>query len=297
MLHQTTFLTLLLLLRCSTPATNQDELFKSAVFTAKNSFTSGVEGPSVDKQGNVYAVNFAEQGTIGKVTPDGKAGIFIRLPAGSIANGSRFNNKGNMIIADYTGHNILELNIQSQKLELVAHAPQMTQPNDVAVDSKGHIYASDPDFKAGKGRIWLIQNGQVSLLDSLQSPANGIEVSADERTLYVGAARSVWAYDLLHDGTVNNKRLLVTFPDFGTDGMRCDIEGNLYVARIGKGVVAKISPQGTIIKEIQLIGQKPTNVAFGGKDGRTVYVTLMDQGNIESFRTDVAGREWQMQKH
>jgi len=79
--------------------------------------------------------------------------------------------------------------------------------------------------------------------------------------------------------------------------MRCDAEGNLYVARIGKGVVAKISPQGTILQEIQLIGKKPTNVAFGGSDGRTVYVTLMDQGNLESFRTDIPGREWQMQNH
>lgn len=297
MLYQTIFLTTLLLLCGNIRATAQDDLFKSSVFTAKGSFTSGVEGPSVDKSGNVYAVNFAEQGTIGKVTPDGKAEIFIRLPKGSIANGTRCNNKGNMIIADYAAHNIFEVNIKSRKLKLVAHTPQMTQPNDVAIDSKGCIYASDPDFKAAKGRIWLIQkNGKVSLLDTL-GPANGIEVSPDERTLYVGASRTVWAYDLLKDGTVKNKRMLITFDEAGTDGIRCDVQGNLYVARIGKGVVAKISPQGNIIKEIQLIGQKPTNVAFGGEDGRTVYVTLMDQGNIESFRNDIPGREWQMQHH
>jgi len=187
--------------------------------------------------------------------------------------------------------------MRTRKLKLIVHAPQMTQPNDVAIDSKGRIYASDPDFKNAKGRIWLIpKKGKVILLDSL-GPANGIEVSPDESKLYVGESRSVWIYDRLKDGTVNNKRLLITFPDFGTDGMRCDAEGNLYVARIGKGVVAKISPQGTIIQEIQLIGKKPTNVAFGGSDGRTVYVTLMDQGNLESFRTDIPGREWQMQNH
>ncbi|MGH2566107.1 MAG: SMP-30/gluconolactonase/LRE family protein, partial [Ginsengibacter sp.] len=65
---------------------------------------------------------------------------------------------------------------------------------------------------------------------------------------------------------------------------------------IGKGVVAKVSPTGAILKEIELIGKKPTNVAFGGKDGRTVYITLMDMGNLESFRVDIPGREWNMKR-
>ena len=78
--------------------------------------------------------------------------------------------------------------------------------------------------------------------------------------------------------------------------MRCDIAGNLYIARIGKCVVAKISPTGEILKEIELIGKKPTNIAFGGKDGCTVYVTLMDMGNLESFRVNTPGREWKMQR-
>ena len=73
--------------------------------------------------------------------------------------------------------------------------------------------------------------------------------------------------------------------------MRCDVKGNLYIARIGKGVVVKLSPKGEVLQEIKLTGKKPTNVAFGGKDGRTVYVTLMDQGNLESFRVDDPGQE------
>jgi len=58
----------------------------------------------------------------------------------------------------------------------------------------------------------------------------------------------------------------------------------------------KISPEGVIIKEIPLVGKDPTNIAFGGTDGCTAYVTLQDQGNLESFRTDIPGREWEMQK-
>jgi len=79
--------------------------------------------------------------------------------------------------------------------------------------------------------------------------------------------------------------------------MRCDVKGNIYLARIGKGTIAKISPEGQILREITLIGKKPTNVAFGGKDERTLYVTLMDNGNLENVQVDEAGREWQMQKN
>ncbi|MCC6289702.1 MAG: SMP-30/gluconolactonase/LRE family protein [Chitinophagaceae bacterium] len=269
-----------------------DTLFQSHVFTPAGGFTHGVEGPSVDKYGNIYAVNFSKQGTIGKITPAGNAEVFITLPDSSVANGSRFDGNGNMILADYVGHNIFSVNMASKQLTVIAHAPQMTQPNDVAVDSKGHIYASDPNFKAGTGRIWRVDgNGAVTLLDTL-GPANGIEVSPDEKKLFVGAGRSIWVFDLSPEGTVSNRRLLTQFPDFGTDGMRCDVDGNIYMARIGKGVVAKIAPSGELIREITLTGKNPTNVAFGGKDGRTVYVTLMDQGNLESFRVDKQGREW-----
>src|SRR5664279_87450 len=72
-------------------------LFTSSIFTPAGSFTNGVEGPSVDKNGMVYAVNFSKQGTIGQVTVSGTPGIFITLPGGSIGNGTRFDSKGNMI--------------------------------------------------------------------------------------------------------------------------------------------------------------------------------------------------------
>jgi len=290
---------LLLFAGCSLVAVAQksasNEPFKSSVFTPVNSFTSGVEGPAVDKSGNIYAVNFNHQGTIGQVTPKGVANIFIELPGGSIGNGIRFDRQGNMFIADYTNHNVLKVEMSAKKLTVLAHEPRMHQPNDIAIDSKDRIYASDPDFKAGTGRIWRIDtDGKVTLLDSLQGPANGIEISTDEKTLYVNAVPKVWAYDLLPSGEVGKKHLLIEFPDFGMDGMRCDIKGNLYIARFGKGTVVKVSPEGKVIQEITLVGKRPTNVAFGGKDGRTVYVTLQDKGNIESFLADYPGREWKM---
>ena len=195
------------------------ELFKSSVIMPVNSSTDGVEGPAVSKSGTVYWVNFAHQGTIGQFTADGNASVFIELPHGSIGNGIRFDSRGNMLIADYTNHNVLKVDMSSGKLTTFAHESRMSQPNDIAIDSKDRLYASDPDWKSGKGRIWKIDNnGEVSFLDSLGT-ANGIEVSPDEKTLYVNASRKIWAYDLSPEGSVSNKHVLVEFSDSGMDGM------------------------------------------------------------------------------
>lgn len=79
------------------------------------------------------------------------------------------------------------------------------------------------------------------------------------------------------------------------DGMRSDSEGNLYITRHGKGTVVIVSARGTILKEIVLAGKNPINLAVGGEDGSTVYVTLKGSGNTEWFRVDNPGREWTMQ--
>jgi sugar lactone lactonase YvrE len=295
-------LTILVLMEesCVSSKSNRSEnknLYQSKAFTPANSFTHGVEGPAVDKSGNVYAVNFSHEGTIGIMTPSGKPSLFVELPDSSIGNGIRFDSHGSMFIADYKMHNVLKVDMETKNISVYAHESRMTQPNDLAIDSKDRIYASDPNFKSNTGRVWRVdRNSSVTLLDSLSSIANGIEVSPDEKKLYVGANRKIFAYDLSSGGTISNKKLLIEFPDFSTDGMRCDSKGNLYIARIGKGVVAKVSPAGKLLREIKLVGKKPTNVAFGGNDGRTVYVTLMDMGNLESFRVDVSGREWEMKK-
>ncbi len=271
-------------------------LYNSAVIMPVNSSTNGVEGPAVDQSGALYWVNYEKQGTIGLLSPGGAPGLFVELSNGSIGNGIRFDSHGNMLIADYTNHNVLKVDMTTREVTIFAHEARMSQPNDIAIDSRDRIYASDPDWKSGTGKVWRIDtDASVTLLDSLGT-ANGIDLSPDDKTLYVNASGNIYAYDLSPEGAISNKRVLISFADRGMDGMRCDIKGNLYVARFGKGMVVKISPEGKVIKEIKLVGNKPTNVAFGGADGCTVYVTLQDQGNLESFRTDQPGREWEMQK-
>jgi sugar lactone lactonase YvrE len=271
------------------------ELYKSSQFTPLNSFTSGAEGPAVDGDGNLYAVNFSKEGTIGKITPSGAGSIFIELPGGSVGNGIRFNSEDEMMIADYTNHNILKVNMATKQLTVYAHNDTMNQPNDIAIDGKDRLYASDPNWKESTGRIWRVDtDGTMTLLEDHMGTTNGIEVSPDETKLYVNESvqRKVWVYDLSENGSISNKRLLIEFPDFGMDGMRCDVDGNLYITRYGKGVIAKVSPEGKVLKEIVLSGKKSSNIAFGGTDGKTAYVTLQDNGNIETFRVEASGREW-----
>ncbi len=263
--------------------------------TPRNSFTSGIEGPAVAADGILYAVNYGRQGTIGQINPDGMASEFIALPDSSIGNGIRFNSQGDMLIADYTRHNILKVNMSDRNISVLAHEPQMNQPNDLAITSTDILFASDPNWKESTGQLWRITpSGEVTLLETSMGTTNGLEVSPDDRILYVNESvqRKVWAYDLDSMGNISNKRMLIEFPDFGMDGMRCDSEGNLYITRHGKGTVVVVSPQGEILKEYKAAGKNITNIAFGGDDGKTCFITVADHGNLETFKADFAGRSW-----
>jgi sugar lactone lactonase YvrE len=123
---------------------------------------------------------------------------------------------------------------------------------------------------------------------------NGIEVSPDGKKLYVNESvqRNVWVFDIQPDGSLANKKLLKKFPDFGFDGMRCDIDGNLYITRHGKGTVVVLSPAGKILREIDVLGAKPSNLCFGGPDGRTVYVTEVEHRRLVHFRVERPGLAW-----
>ncbi len=75
--------------------------------------------------------------------------------------------------------------------------------------------------------------------------------------------------------------------------MRCDVDGNLYVTRYGKGTVAVVSPKGEVLRDIDVLGMKPSNICFGGPDGKTVYVTEVEHKRLVQFRVDRPGLAWQ----
>jgi len=178
---------------------------------------------------------------------------------------------------------------------LFAVEPTMHQPNDLAIGPDGVLYASDPDWKEGDGALWRIDtDGTVTQLADGKGTTNGIEVSPDGETLYVAESRQhrVLAYDLSAAG-IANERVLIEFEDHNLDGMRCDVDGNLYVTRHGAGLVLKLSPPGQVLRRIELPGAMPSNLCFGGADGRTVYVTEVENRQVLRFRADRPGLSWQ----
>lgn len=277
------------------PSMAQD-LFVATPLTAERGFTAGIEGPAVDAAGNIYAVNFGRQQAIGIVTPQGAAREFAVLPGASVPNGLRFDRDGTLYVADYVGHNVFRIAPGTDTPRLHAHEARMSQPNDLAITADGVLYASDPDWEHNTGRVWRIhRDGKVSLAADGMGTANGIDISPDGRTLYVNESvqRNIWAFSIAVDGALSDKRLLRRFDDYGMDGMRVDVDGNLYVSRFGKGTVVKLAPDGTLLREITLPGGRPSNLCFGGADGRTVYVTEVEHQRLLQFRVDRPGLEWQ----
>ncbi len=278
---------------------NAEELFVARPLTAEKSFTDGVEGPACDRDGNLFAVNFEKQQTIGKTTPDGKTEIFVTLPGASTGNGIRFDKKGMMYVADYVEHNVLKIDPDTKEITVFAHESNMNQPNDLAIAPDDTLWASDPAWGKSTGQIWRIdRDGKVTLAAENMGTTNGVEVSPDGKSLYVNESvqRNVWSFRIEKDGSLTHKKLIREFPDHGFDGMRCDVDGNLYITRHGKGTVVKMSPEGEILKEIDVLGKSPTNLCFGGKDGRTVYVTEAEKQRLVEFRADKPGLSWKLQQ-
>jgi len=161
-------------------------------------------------------------------------------------------------------------------------------PDDLIEDSEGNIYFSDPwgtSVSNPTGGVYrVIGSGlsrkTVKILDNLAFP-DGILISPDESYIYVGELgtnRIIRAF--LIDGgrdTLFPHVLLYFDSAGGPDGMAMDVKGNLYVAHWGSGTVYVVEPQkGQIIEKIVIPdpeGLNTTNVAFGGSDNKTLFIT------------------------
>lgn len=273
-------------------------VFEAHDLTAENMFSVNIEGPNFDKSGNFYVVNFKQDGTVGKInTKTGTGEIFVTLPDSSVANGIHFNSKGAMFLPDFIRHNVLTVDMKTKKTDVFVHSDKFNQPNDLCINSKDQIFVTDPKWADNTGQLWRIdpKNRQLVLLEANMGTTNGIELSPDEKTLYVNESvqRKIWKYRVDKAGNISHKTLFASFPDYGFDGMKCDKVGNLYVARWGKGVIAVLSPKGKLIQEIPLKGKQCSNLVFGDKDGKTVYVTLQDRKCVEIFRVNIPGRKFE----
>lgn len=295
----------ILLIVAASSARAETKLFESAQVSPAGEYTFGIEGPAADLDGNLFVVNLGKPGTIGRLPAGGAASeLFTTLPEGSIGNAIRFDRGGTMFIADYKKHNIFAIPKGASAPVVWFHSDEMNQPNDITIARDGTIYASDPNWKGREGHIWRIAKGadgtvrgQVMSAPRAMGTTNGIDLSPDGKTLYVGESSSgqIWSY-AINGNELTGAKLVKAFQPHTVDGLRTDAAGRLYVARILKGTIALMKPNGAVEREIALKAKEPTNLAFGGSDGKTVFVTQRQGGFIEAFRTDQPGREHCLQR-
>ncbi len=305
----------LIILFCCTISSFTDELYKSTYYIEPGTFSSVCEGPVCDINGNLYVCNMLEnnildktyrkskRGNIAVVKPDGTVSKLVDLPKGCRGNGMRINKNGDLLIANNLYGTILCVNIELRTVNVYAELEPSARPNDLAIHSDGTLFVSDWRWgkkeKVGIGGLWKISPSK-KVTKIFEGCPNGIEISPDETKFYL----STTVYELKKDKTLG-KKLYDLVPPEGDlswfDGMRADNEGNIYLARFGKnkknGVVHKFNSIGDYLFSIQMHSGGVTNIAFGGIDGKTIYVTtrghnekIKSFGAIEKFRVDVFGR-------
>jgi sugar lactone lactonase YvrE len=306
-----------------------EPLFHSQPLTRSNEYTTHIEGPAVNADGDLFVVNIKipdaadpdKGGGIGRMKKGTtQSELFATLPHDGVGNGIRFDLHGRMYVADFPRHLIHVFEAGSNVPQPYFPAPPNTtgpafnQPNDLAIARDGTLYASDPN-RDGTGRIWKITRapdgtvtGKImrSAAARKQGKTNGIDLSPDNKTLYVSESRfkppgepvviaAVYAYRI--DGLkLADENRIAHFATGDVDGLRVDTDGRIFVARPDAGEVAIIVPPGSVgatHAAVPTAGPAPTNLTFGGADGRDVFVTQSDKNNrfIERFRTDRPGRE------
>ncbi len=252
------------------------------------------EGPASDGRGNIY---FTDQPNdrIMLWNSKGKLSVFLQ-PAGR-SNGLSFDNKGNLwACADEK--NALWCIDPAKNITIIPSEYQgkpLNGPNDLWNTPEGGVYFTDPFYK----RSWwdhdsMPQSCQAvyflapdhktitRVIDDLEQP-NGIVGTPDASTLFIADIKGnkTWKYRVNKDGSLSNKKL---FCEMGSDGMTIDFKGNIYLT--GKGV-SVFDRDGVFLGTITVPEKWTSNVCFGGKDMKTLFITA--SSSIYSIRTLIKG--------
>lgn len=201
----------------------------------------------------------------------------------SASSGIAVDPEGRLVFCSGATHSIVRIE-KDGKPTVLAHLTDghpLHRPNDLTIKANGSIYFTDNSRdETGKvpPAVYLIKDGKLTQIiksKEINGP-NGITLSPDGKVLYVNNSptRSVYRYDVLADDTVANGRLLIDMSgrkeEGTTDGIRTDSLGNIY--NTGPGGLWIISPEGKHIGTIRT-PERLTNLAFGGADGKTLFLT------------------------
>lgn len=232
-----------------------------------------------DGKGSLFFTDM-DVNRIYKMDSEGKVSVIVE-PSNN-ANGLAMDLDGSLLICEQSGQRISRMDA-SGKITVVVDSykgKSLNSPNDIWVHPNDSKYFTDPRYRYPKGpipqpgryifRIAPDHKTLVPVILDLEKP-NGIIGTKDGRTLYVSNTHPlpmmIYKYDIKSDGSVSNA---TEFAAHGSDGMTLNEKGNLYLT--GEEGVVILNPSGEEIKMIKT-PQQPANVAFGGKDGKTLYIT------------------------
>ncbi len=261
------------------------------------------EGPAVGKDGCVYfsdqtftSETDMEAGIIWKYDPRKDTTVVFRSPSG-MSNGILFDQKGSMIVcegADFGGRMIIRTDMTTGISKIIAglyNGKPFNSPNDLTTDRKGQIYFTDPRYTGHESvdqpvmGVYKIEadNNIKLIIDDIPMP-NGIALSPDEKTLYVGCnyegdennkpVSAIYSYNISNDASITlNKELIRLKEDAGPDGIKTDSRGKIFVAvRDEENPQIKIyESNGNLIDSLSL-PEVPSNLAFT-PSGSELYIS------------------------
>jgi len=208
-------------------------------------------------------------------------GEIILIQGDYLSNGLTINHLGNVVAARHFDGSITGVEngrIFANEYE----GARFNSPNDLVFSADGNLYFTDPDWQSPTEGVLQTSErsyhvnpwGQVTAFgDGVIDKPNGVMLSKDERTLYVGGTNGLFKFAVADNGTVEDspEQILSEAIPEGVDGMSRDHCGNIFIAAGGKLNIMSANEQFIASQEIPGI----TNVAFGGASGRDIYTTTL----------------------
>jgi len=244
------------------------------------------EGPVGTADGGLYFSDIRVSKTY-FLDPGGKISVARESTNG--ANGLALTRDGELLFAEGDGKRVTKRNRDGTIAVLTEGPPgaPLLAPNDLIVDARGGIYFTDPGPRpVVPGRptyVYYLPAGAKTpiLIDGAVPRPNGLTLTNDGKTLIVDDTLNptVFAYDVQADGSVKNKRAFLQLRDIppgaesGADGMAIDRDDRLYITTVAG--VQVFDAKGQYLGAIKA-GRQAANVAFGGADKQTLYLTARE---------------------
>jgi gluconolactonase len=259
---------------------------------------SFLEGPSFDRDGNLYIVDIP-YGRIFRISPAGEFTLVAEYDGEP--NGLKIARDGRIVITDYR-HGLMTLDPASGKVTSMLErrwSERFKGVNDLIFAGNGDIYFTDQGqtgMHDPTGRVYRLRvDGALDqIVNNVPSP-NGLVLNGSEHVLYVAATRgnAIWRIPLMPDGTASKVGIFIQLSGSlgGPDGLAMDEQDNLAIAHAGLGTVWIFSRLGEPLYRIRSCqGLATTNVAYGGADNKYLYITESESGCVLIARVPVAGR-------